>query len=73
MIGPDQHLTRQPGFSGDPLRPVNDGEERISNKVAFAHYSKCQDNIFFKFSPGFRVPSLCPRGDGGYLEEEDLP
>jgi hypothetical protein len=72
VIGPEEHLVHYPEV-GYPLRPVNDGEENISRKVAFAHYQGCGDSIFFKYDYGFRVPSRCPRGDGGYLEAEDLP
>lgn len=72
VIGPDEHLA-QPPEVGYPMRPVNDGEQYISIKVAFAYYDKCGDSIFFKYYPGFRAPSWCPRGDGGFLEVEVLP
>ena len=72
MIGPNEHLVNHSEV-GTPLRPVNGGEEDISVNVAFAHYSGCGDDIFFKYYYGFRAPSRCPHEDGGYLEVEELP
>jgi hypothetical protein len=72
VIGPDERFVL---FGGYPLRPVNDGEEKISRKVAYAHYSRCGHNVFFKYHHGFRAPSRCPLGDGSIIEteSEELP
>lgn len=72
IIGPGQRLvsSTSPSATGGSLRPVNGGEERISNKVAYGYYS-CGDNFFFRYYPGFNAPGRCPREDGGFLEHED--
>lgn len=79
VIGPDEGFYWFCGMATDRiptvesyrwLRPVFGDEIHISNQVAFASYSGCGHNVFFKFTSEFRPPSTCPLGDAGYLNEQ---
>jgi hypothetical protein len=55
------------------LRPVNNSEVFISNRVMYAHYSGCGDNVFFEYSGNCQAPSTCPLGHPSRHDSVDCP
>ena len=56
------------------LRPVNNSEVYVSNRVAYAHYSGCGDNVFVEHFRGSQVSSTCPLGHSSrHNGEVDYP
>ncbi|CAI8054890.1 hypothetical protein GBAR_LOCUS29944 [Geodia barretti] len=59
VIGPEEHLVYYPEV-GYPMRSVNDGEQYISRKVAFAHYEDVATASSSNTTTGSGLPSRCP-------------